>query len=112
MQEYIDRFEGVAHERLVELYALIKKLLPDAKEKISYGVPTFYNENGYIVYFAGYPQFTSIYPVHLSAEALELAQPYLSGKSTARFLHDQPLPLDIIRGMVLALEASNKTRKK
>lgn len=112
MQEYIDRFDGTTRERLLEVYTLMKELLPEAQEKISYGVPTFYNKNGYIVYFAGYPKFTSIYPVHLSAEALELAHPYLSGKSTARFPHDQPLPLDILRSIVLALDASNKSRAK
>lgn len=103
IRTYIDSFTGVTHERLEQLYALITAIVPDAQQKISYGVPTFYVDAGPIVYFAGYKDFVSIYPVHQAPKSRDVATQYLHGKSTARFSHDKPLPVDDIRTIVQAL---------
>ncbi len=103
IDEYIDNFDGVTKERLSEIYQLIKNILPEANEKISYGVPTFYNSNGPIVYFAGYKEFISIYPVHRATGLEKDVEPFLHGKSTARFIHTQPLPVNLIKKIVLVL---------
>jgi uncharacterized protein YdhG (YjbR/CyaY superfamily) len=112
VEEYINQFEGDTKNRLEQVHILLKNLLPEAQEKISYGVPTFYNENGYIVYFAGYKDFVSIYPVHLAPTVAQLVQPYLSGKSTARFYHKNPLPKDTIEQIVRGLQDANEGRRK
>lgn len=115
IDDYIAGFDGETHKRLLEMYSIIKAKLPKAKQKISYGVPTFYNDNGFIVYFAGYKNFVSLYPVHMAAvtDGIEKEiKPYLSGKSTARFSHSQPLPRELIDKIIIALEMSNQNRKK
>ena len=110
MEEYINKFDGITRRRLEELYELIKSVLPEAKEKISYGVPTFYNDAGYIVYFAGYKDFVSVYPVHQAENLIQIVQPFLSGKSTARFYNNLPLPKQLIEKIVAELDAVNRTR--
>lgn len=105
IRTYIDGFEDITHERLEQLYKLIATIVPHAKQKISYGVPTFYVDSGPIVYFAGYKDFVSIYPVHHALDARDVSAPYLHGKSAARFTHSKPLPLEDIRVIVQALAA-------
>lgn len=109
-QKYIEQFDGATKSRLLELYEIIKKTLGDADEKISYGIPTFYRDKGYIVYFAGYKDYVSIYPVHQAKGLTEEIRPYLSGKSTARFYHSKPLPKELIIKIVIALENNQKNK--
>ena len=109
-KEYISNFDGITRLRLEHIYELIKKLLPDSQEKISYGIPTFFNENGMIVYFAGYKDFVSIYPVHLTNLDEAIIKPYLHGKSAARFDNNKELPKDIINNIVIELLRSNMSR--
>lgn len=110
IEEYISQFDPLTKQQLLEVYEIFKNSLPDAKQKISYGVPTFYNENGYIAYFAGYKDFVSVYPVHLAPSIKTDIKPYLSGKSTARFDNNKPLPADLIHKAVLALLRANLDR--
>lgn len=111
MEEYIQSFESITRKRLEQAYKIIKQLLPDASEKISYGIPTFYNKNGHIVYLAGYDDFISIYPVHQADSLKEIVKPYLSGKSTARFYNKSELPVEIIKQIVIELNVVNANRK-
>lgn len=111
-KDYIEQFDEPTKDRLLALYEIIKKTLGNAEEKISYGIPTFYRVKGYIVYFAGYKDYVSIYPVHQANGLAEEIKPYLSGKSTARFYHDKPLPKELIVKIVKALEAEHSKRSE
>jgi uncharacterized protein YdhG (YjbR/CyaY superfamily) len=111
VDEYIDGFDGITRDRLYELKKCIQSVLPTATEKISYAIPCFW-DGAYIVYFAGYAKHASIYPVHRAGLEEEL-KPYLSGKSTARFPHDAPLPKSLIKKITKGLyQDAVKRRKK
>lgn len=112
VSNYIHTFEGVTKDRLIQLRELAHTYIPNAQEKISYSVPTLCDEKGtYIAYFAGYADFVSIYPIHL-AKPVEGIEKHLSGKSTARFLHTEPLPITIISQLFENLWISYQTRNK
>jgi uncharacterized protein YdhG (YjbR/CyaY superfamily) len=112
VDEYIAKFEGITRERLVRLRELAHICIPAAHEKVSYGVPTICDEEGkYIVYFAGYKDFVSVYPVHL-AEKVEGIEEHLSGKSTARFRHGNPLPEGLIEKLYVQLKIAHEQRSK
>jgi len=53
MDEYISSFPEEIQVKLGELRAIIKAAAPDAAEKISYQMPTFYLK-GNLVHFAAY----------------------------------------------------------
>jgi hypothetical protein len=51
----------------------------------------------YVVYFAGFKQHVSLYPVpDPDSEAAAAVAPYRSGKGTVRFPLDRPVPLDLV----------------
>lgn len=51
VEEYIGSFDGVTHEKLTTLRSIIRETAPNAEEKLSWGVPTYY-QNGFLVEFA------------------------------------------------------------
>jgi uncharacterized protein YdhG (YjbR/CyaY superfamily) len=92
---------------LAELRTTIKASAPEAIEKISYQIPTFYL-NGNFVHFAGFKNHIGFYPTSSGIEAFkrELAI-YPGAKGTVRFPLNQPLPLDLISKIVKFRVAEN-----
>lgn len=77
----------------------LREALPDAEETISYQIPVVRLNGTHVVYFAGYKQHYSIYPV-TNAMTVELGgelAPYLAGKATIRFPLSEPVPVELIR---------------
>jgi len=100
IDEYIAGFPAETRSLLEQIRSLIREVAPDATETISYAIPTF-DLNGHLVHFAAYAKHIGFYPVPSGMEAFkeELA-PYKSGKGSAQFPLDQPLPIDLIRRIV------------
>jgi uncharacterized protein YdhG (YjbR/CyaY superfamily) len=100
IDDYIATFPPEVQQKLEEMRAIIKAAAPGATEKISYQVPTFYLK-GNVVSFGAYKTHIGFYPAPHGIDAFEdeLA-PYKSGKGTAQFPLDQPLPVNLITRIV------------
>jgi uncharacterized protein YdhG (YjbR/CyaY superfamily) len=82
--------------------------VPKAEEKISYQIPTFALDGRYLVYFAGWKNHISVYPLPEADEAFERElAPYKSGKGTVKFPLNKPIPYDLI-GRLAALLAEQR----
>lgn len=91
----------------------MKELAPDATEAISYGIPTFKLGGTYLVYFGGWKNYISMYPLPQGEPEFEAQiAPYKASKGTARFPHKQPLPLPIIERFIRLNLASNAQRTR
>jgi len=97
IDEYIAGFPEDIQKKLQEIRATIKSAAPDAQEKISYQMPTFYLE-GNLVHFAAHTSHIGFYPAPSGIEAFknELAA-YKNSKGAVQFPINEPLPLDLIR---------------
>jgi uncharacterized protein YdhG (YjbR/CyaY superfamily) len=101
VDEYIAGFPDKTQYMLKELRAIIRKIVPAADEGISYGIPTFYLNGHYLIYFAGYKKHVSIYPASHGSEAFEKAvAPHKSGKGTFQFPLSEALPTRLIEMIV------------
>lgn len=100
IDEYISTFPSEVQVRLHELRAAISNEAPNASEKISYGMPTFYL-NGNLVHFAAYKNHIGFYPTPSGVEAfsIELSE-YKWAKGSVQFPHNKPLPLQLISKIV------------
>ena len=113
VDDYIAGFPGSIQASLLKMRATIKRAAPGAKETISYGIPTL-KLNGPLIYFAGFKAHINIYPMTPSIRAnfeKELSE-HLSGKSTARFPFDQPIPYGLIGRLVKFKVKENRSREK
>jgi uncharacterized protein YdhG (YjbR/CyaY superfamily) len=108
IDEYIASFPEDAQKTLEELRGTIKAAAPEAEEKISYGIPTFTLNGKYLIYFAGWKNHISIYPIPTGSEAFnkEVSQ-FVAGKGTLKFPIDKPLPLKLITDIVKLKVAEN-----
>lgn len=100
IDEYIAIFPKEVQEILGELRATIQEAAPEAKETISYQMPTF-RQNGILVHFAAFKNHIGFYPTPSGIENFksELSG-YESAKGSVKFPIDQPLPLDTITKIV------------
>lgn len=97
MDAYIARFPSEVRERLEAIRGTIQSLAPDAAETISYQIPTFTLADTYLLYFAGWKQHVSLYPIPSGPPDYAAAiAPYRKTKGTLQFKHAEPLPLDVI----------------
>lgn len=61
IDEYLGRYSSEDQRLLEQMRATIHKAAPGAKEKISYGIPTF-DLNGNLVHFAVFADHIGFYP--------------------------------------------------
>lgn len=97
IDEYIATFPEDIQAKLKQIRAVIKATAPEATEKISYQVPTFYL-HGNLVHFAAFKQHISFFPSSSGVRVFEAElSPYETSKGTIKFPLDKPMPLDLIR---------------
>ena len=113
MDEYIAACPEETHERLQEIRAAIKKLAPEAKEKISYQIAAFELNGKNIIHFAGWKKHISLYPIPAGDEACESeVSRYADGKGTMKLPLDEPMPMKLVNKVIkLHLEVNKKKAK-
>jgi uncharacterized protein YdhG (YjbR/CyaY superfamily) len=107
VDEYIASFPEDVQEILQEVRATIRAVVPEPGEKISYQLPTITLDGKSLIYFSGWKNHISIYPIPPADDALanEL-EPYRSGKGTLKFPLKKPIPYDLIRRITEAFVES------
>lgn len=109
---YIAAFPEDIQAILQTIRAIVREEAPEAKEKISYGMPTFWL-NGNLVHFAAFKSHIGFYPTPsgISRFAEEL-HPYKRAKGSIRFPLSEPIPYDLIRQIVRARIEENRTKDR
>jgi uncharacterized protein YdhG (YjbR/CyaY superfamily) len=101
IDEYIVSFPTDIHPLLKKIRATIKKAAPGVEEKISYQIPAFQLNGHYLIYFAAFKEHVGVYPAPIShPDFEEELAPYASGKATAKFLYNKPVPFALITKIV------------
>ena len=98
---------------LQTLRMAVKEAAPDAEEVISYNIPTLKLNGTYLIYFAGYKEHVSLYPIPKGNDTFQKEiSPYVAGKGTIKFPIDKPLPLGLITKIVKLSIKGNQERAK
>jgi len=113
IDEYIAACPPDSQDYLRRIRKLIRTLVPDAKEKISYQMAAFERNGRNLIHFAGWKKHVSLYPVPAGSEAFEsqIAK-YAGGKGTVKFSLDEPLPLKLIERVIKLHLVVNKKQTK
>ncbi len=118
IDEYIAGFPDEIRGLLEKIRSTVRRTVPEAEESISYGIPAFNLNGKYLIYFAAHKKHIGFYPVPAGEKELdnEFASYKTSGKGTIQFPYDKPIPLDLIKKIVLFREreliANARKRKK
>ena len=107
IDEYIATFPEETQKILEEVRATIKAIAPEAEEKISYQIPTFFLK-GNLIHFAAFKNHIGLYPTPSGTEAFkrELSI-YQGAKGSVRLPIDEPMPLKLISKIVKFRVAEN-----
>jgi uncharacterized protein YdhG (YjbR/CyaY superfamily) len=107
IDEYIAAFPEETQRLLELIRTTIRASAPEAEEKISYQMPTFYFK-GNLVHFAAWKYHIGFYPTPSGTlEFREKLSKYEGGKGSVKFPIDKPLPLELIREIVKFRVAEN-----
>jgi uncharacterized protein YdhG (YjbR/CyaY superfamily) len=111
VSEYMSAVPPGTKTILQTLRKAVKEAAPDAEEMISYNIPTLKLNGTYLIYFAGYKEHVSLYPIPNGNETFKKEiSPYVSGKGTIKFPIDKPLPLMLITKIVKFSIKANEER--
>ena len=111
IDEYIAAFPPEVRALLEQVRATIRQAAPEAVEAISYRMPAFKLKGRNLVYFAGYKKHIGVYPLPGGdAQFVEALSPYQTGKGTARFPLDKPIPFELIGAIVQGLVKDHQER--
>ncbi len=100
IDEYIAQFPTDVQAIMQKLRQVIRQAAPQAEERISYGMPGFY-QHGMLVWFGGHKNHIGFYPTGEGVEAFQkdLAA-YKMTKGAVQFPLDEPIPYDLITRIV------------
>ena len=96
VDEYIAAQDEAAQPKLRQLRAILRAAVPEAEERISWSMPTYWKGRT-LIHFAASKKHLGIYPggEATTVFAAEL-QDYDVSKGTIRLPYDRPLPAELI----------------
>ena len=107
IDQYIDEQDEAVKPYLNEVRQIISEAIPEAKEKISWSMPTFWKGCN-LIQFAASQKHIGLYP---GPEAVEVfadrLTPYSTSKGTIRLPLNQPMPLELIADIARWCEENN-----
>ncbi|HZS42706.1 MAG TPA: DUF1801 domain-containing protein [Candidatus Paceibacterota bacterium] len=113
VDEYIRMAAPKARPHLRTLRQIIKKEVPEVKEKIGYSMP-YYNYLGMFTGFAAFPNHIGLYTLnmHIKGDLKKRADKYVTSKGTMQFSYDKALPANLIRKLVREKGRRMEKKKK
>ncbi len=110
VNEYLSEVPAEQRALLQQIRSIVKKLVPEAEEKISYNMPMFYL-NGMFVAYAAFKNHCSFFPCSkatLRNFSKELSS-YKTSAGTVQFTIDHPIPPSLFK-KIIAARAAEKAK--
>lgn len=96
IDEYIAAQDEAVQPRLNAIRETIRAAIPEAVEKISYQMSTYWKGRN-IIHFAAFKNHIGLYPGGEATTVFaDKLKDYKTSKGTIRIRHDQELPLELI----------------
>jgi len=108
---YIEGAPKEVQEKLRKIRGAIKEIAPDAKERISYGMP-YYDYKGRLIYFGLAKSHIGLYiPTPILEEYKDEVSEYETTNATLRIPLDKEIPIDLIKMLVKARLQKNEASR-
>ncbi len=108
IDDYIAAQSPEIAEQLSILRSVFHELLPQTEESIRYDMPAF-TVGGEHLYISAYKHHIGMYPMYGISELNDEMLPYRGEgtKDALHFMHDKPLPLDVIKRIIIAKSSTS-----
>ena len=96
IDEYIENQTSEVKEILLEVRSVIRKAAPDAEERMSWQMPTFWQGEN-LIHFCAHKKHFGIYPGALeNLPFTEKLSKYKTSKGAIQFPYDKPIDYELI----------------
>ena len=111
VEQYLSKLPSSSRELLEQVRTALLAGIPEGEDGIAYQMPVIKVGGRSMVHYAAWASHLSIYPAPDDPALQDELRPYVAGKGTLHFPHDQPLPLELVTRIGAALRAERtKTR--
>lgn len=102
VDEYIAAAPSTAQPHLQSIRKLLKELIPEGIEVISYNIPGIKLGKKAVLSYAAFKKHCSFFPAPIRhPDFAQKLAPYASGAATAQFPLDKPVPEELIKELIL-----------
>lgn len=102
VDEYLQKVTPAQRAEFERIRRIVKQLVPEVEEVISYGIPTFKYKGTYVLYFGAFKRHMSIFPGSALTESVKLELgAYKLAKGTVQFTEANPIPEPILKKIIL-----------
>jgi uncharacterized protein YdhG (YjbR/CyaY superfamily) len=99
IEAYIERHPPQVQAILREVRATIRRAAPEATERLSYNMPTFFMGK-VLAHVGAFKEHIGLFPPVRDPELRERIAPYRGEKGNLKFPLDRPIPYDLIEEIV------------
>ena len=112
IDEYLINVPKGQRAALEELRTVIKGVVPEAQEVMSYGMPAFKFEGKVVGGFSAWANHLAYYPFSGSTlgEYADELKEFPQTKSAVHFQPDHPIPADLVRKLIESRIAANRAK--
>lgn len=102
VDEYLERSATKSQKiHLEHIRQVVRALVPEAEERISYGLPTFTYQGRPLLHYGAFKNHMSIFPTAAPLAALQSKlRQYTTSKGTIQFTEDNPVSDELLRALV------------
>lgn len=98
IDEYLEKLGDDERNELLRIRRLVKQIVPEAEEAISYSMPAFKFKGKYLIAYAAFKDHLSLFPTPGPIEELkDKLGNFKLAKGTIQFTPSSPIPEALIR---------------
>ena len=102
IDSYLQNISPSQRHEFERIRLIVMQVAPEAKESISYGIPTFTVNDKPLVHFGVYKNHISLFSTSHPTQVLkDKLKDFKISRGTVRFALDNPLPEKLIKDMLL-----------
>lgn len=102
VDDHLNSASPAQRAELEKIRQIVKEIVPEAEEVISYGIPAFKYNKRPLIYYAAHKNHMSIHPASdqmVESVGQELAK-FRTGKGTLQFTENNPIPEPMLKKIV------------
>lgn len=101
IDDYLKNVPDAQRVELERVRKIIRQIVPEADEVMTYGMPGFKYKGKYLVAFGAFKDHLSIFPGSTPTEVLkDTLKNFKTSKGTIQFTLDNPLPESTLREII------------
>lgn len=102
IDDYLASLSGPAKTTIEHMYGIVRKMVPNATEELSYAMPAFKYKGKGLVAIMSNKEFLSLYPFGAVDRLGVDVSAYERTSGSIHFSADKPIPDDLLRQIVTA----------